>query len=207
MPALIVLQEIFGVNAFIRGVVDRLAGEGFGVIAPDLFWRQEAGVALDPAASDAYPKAMALMNGLDVDLAIVDIATTIAWARKQEWCNGKVGMIGYCLGGKLAFLSASRCSIDAAVSYYGTGIHMLGDDFAPLKAPLLLQIAESDQLCPPEAQAAIKAAAQDNRFVELLSYPGTGHAFARPGAPTYSQADATHADAKALEFIRSALAN
>jgi carboxymethylenebutenolidase len=144
-PAVLVLQEIFGVNAFVRGVCDRLADAGFIAIAPDLFWRQEPGIQL--SESDLEP-ALRLLQGLDQEEAISDCSDAVAYVRALPNCSGRVGAVGYCLGGKLAYLMAMRSKVAAAVSYYGVGIEGVLDEANARTAPLLLHIAADDALCP-----------------------------------------------------------
>ena len=121
--AVVMIQEIFGVNATMRQLSDWVAEMGFIAISPDLFWRQEKGVQLDPDAGQAqWDKAFKLMQGMDQDKAVEDLKSTIAHARKMEGANGKVATMGFCLGGRLAFMTAARTDADANVSYYGVGI-------------------------------------------------------------------------------------
>src|ERR1700730_11498016 len=157
-PAVLVLQEIFGVNAFVRGVCDRLADAGFIAIAPDLFWRQEAGMQLSESDLE---RALHLLQGLDQEEAISDCSDAVAYVRALPNCSGRVGAVGYCLGGKLAYLMAMRSNVAAAVSYYGVGIEGVLDEAKAITAPLLLHIAAEDELCPPPAQTTIHRALED----------------------------------------------
>lgn len=116
-------------------------------------------------------------------------------------CTGKVGSVGYCLGGKLAYLMATRSDTDCSVGYYGVGIEGALGEAANLRKPLLLHIAEKDQFVPPEAQAQVKEALGDNPLVTLHSYPGVDHAFARVGGEHYDQAGAELANRRAAEFL------
>jgi carboxymethylenebutenolidase len=156
-PALgiVLLQEIFGVNAVMRRQADELAGAGFMVIVPDLFWRQQPRVQLDPAIPGDRDTAMRLLEGLDEAMAIADASKCMRYLRKARGCNGKVAALGFCLGGRLAFLMAARTNIDAAVSFYGTGLDKAAHEAATIGSPVLLHIAEQDSVCPPEAQRAI----------------------------------------------------
>jgi carboxymethylenebutenolidase len=201
-PAVLVLQEIFGVNAFVRGVCDRLADAGFVAIAPDLFWRQEAGVQL--SESDLEP-AIRLLQGLDQEEAISDCSDAIAYVRALPNCSGRVGAVGHCLGGKLAYLMAARSKVAAAVSYYGVGIEGVLGEAQAITAPLLLHIAAEDELCPPPAQTAIHAALKDIPGVILDTHAGVGHAFARRGGAPYVPQAAERADVSTLAFLRQHL--
>lgn len=200
--AVIILQEIFGINANIRAVADRYAGEGYVAIAPDLFWRQQPGVELDPASAEDRDRATALMKGLDQQLAIKDCLVAADHARSLIGASGKVGAVGYCLGGKLAYLLAMEQGIAAAVSYYGVAIHAALDLAPKLQSPLMLHIANGDQLCPPQAQSAIKEAMQPfGDRVIILEYPDVGHAFARAGSAAYDKASAVRADEATFSFL------
>jgi len=140
-PAVVVIQEIFGVNRFVRAVADRLAGQGYLAVAPDLFWRIEPGIDITDQSEAEWQKAFQLYQAFDVPKGIEDIAATIATVRKSPACNGKVGAVGYCLGGLLAYLTAARTDSDATVSYYGVGIDNFLAEGEAIKRPLLLHIA------------------------------------------------------------------
>jgi carboxymethylenebutenolidase len=202
--SVVVLQEIFGVNANMRSVAEGLATAGFTAIVPDLFWRQQPGVELNPATD--RERATELMKGLDQDLAVMDALLAAHYVRTLNGGNGKVGAVGYCLGGKLAYLLSMEAGIDAAASYYGVAIQGALDRMGAVRCPLVLHIAEEDQLCPPEAQAAIEqAAAQHSDRVKVMRYAGVGHAFARRGSPVFDQQAAERADNATKELLRANL--
>ena len=199
-PAVVVIQEIFGVNQVMRDITDGLAGQGYLAICPDLFWRIEPGIDITDQSEAEWKKAFELFNAFDVDAGVRDIQATIDAARADGGCNGKVGAVGFCLGGLLAYLTSAKTNADAAVSYYGVGIeNRLGD--AP-KAPVLLHIAEEDQFVPKAAQEAIKAGLSGKAGVELHTYPGRDHAFARVGGEHYNAADAEVAGRRSLDFFK-----
>ena len=199
-PGIVVLQEIFGVNAYMRSVVDWYADHGFIAICPDLFWRQQPGVELTPDES-GRAQAMKLYQGLDRSKAVEDSAAALEFLRQHPSCNGRVAAVGFCLGGNLAYLLSTRFKPDAAVGYYGVGIENFLDEASNLKAPLMLHIGEKDQSCPPEAQAAIHRVLDPNPLVTIHDYPGRGHAFGRPGGDSYHPADAELANLRTLEFL------
>jgi len=200
----VVLQEIFGVNATMRAVADELAAAGFAAIVPDLFWRQQPGVELDPATD--RERAGALMQGLDTDLAVQDALVAARHVGALDGANGKVGAVGYCLGGKLAYLLAMEPEIGAAASYYGVAIQTVLDRMGKVGCPLILHIAEEDPLCPAEAQAAIEqAAAPYSDRVTVIRYPGVGHAFARRNSPPFDAASTDQADRATRDLLRSEL--
>ena len=200
-PAVVVIQEIFGVNAVMRGITDELAAAGYLAICPDLFWRIEPGIDITDQSEAEWKKAFELYQSFDVEQGVEDIAATIAQVRADPGCNGKVGAVGFCLGGLLAFLTGARTDSDASVSYYGVGIENFVGEAKALARPLLLHIAEEDQFVPKEAQAVIIEALKDNPKVELHTYPGRDHAFARKGGAHYDAADAAKAQERTLAFF------
>lgn len=204
-PALIMVQEIFGVNGEMRKKCDAWAEKGYIAIAPDLFWRQEPGVDITDQSKEEWDKAFKLMNGFDIDLGITDLKATLDYIREDEGCNGKVGTIGYCLGGKLTYLMACRSDIDAAVSYYGVGIDgMLGESVS-IQKPLMLHIAEEDEYVSKDAQAKIIAGLSDKHDVTTHSYKGVNHAFSRLNGVHFDQEAATLANQRTDAFIKENL--
>ncbi|HZZ90634.1 MAG TPA: dienelactone hydrolase family protein [Caulobacteraceae bacterium] len=204
-PAIVVIQEIFGVNAVMRGIADDFAAEGYLAVCPDLFWRIEPGVDITDKSQSEWKKAFELYNAFDVDLGVKDIDAAIAFARQDAACGGKVGAVGFCLGGLLAFLSATRTDVDAAVGYYGVGIEKHLGETDQLNDPLLLHIAEEDQFVPKAAQALIVASLKNHPQVELYTYPGRDHAFARKGGEHYDVGDAEIARERTLALFKKAL--
>ena len=205
-PAIVVIQEIFGVNGVMRRITDALAQQGFLAVCPDLFWRIEPGVDITDQSDAEWKKAFALYNAFDVDLGVRDIAATISYARQRPDCTGKVGAVGYCLGGLLAFLTATRTDVDAAVGYYGVGIESRLPEADKLAEPLMLHIAEEDQFVPKAAQAQIISALKNHPQVRIFTYPGRDHAFARAGGEHYDAVDAGAANARTLDLFKKALA-
>jgi carboxymethylenebutenolidase len=195
-PAVIVIQEIFGVNEVVRLAADRLAVEGYLAIAPDLFWRLEPGVDITDRTPAEWDRAFAFMNAFDTDMGVADIQATI---------DGHVGAVGYCLGGRLAFLTATRTDVDAAVGYYGVTIDQYLGEADKLTRPLVLHIAEEDEFVPKDAQARIIAGLKNRPLVEVFTYPGRDHAFAREGGAHFDAQDAAKANARTLEAFRKAL--
>jgi len=201
-PAVVVIQEIFGVNAVMRGIADDLAAAGYLAVCPDLFWRIEPGIDITDQSEADWKKAFELYQAFDVEQGVEDIAATIAAIRGDAGCNGQVGAVGFCLGGLLAFLTGTRTDADASVAYYGVGIDKFVDEAKTLARPLLIHIAEEDEFVPKEAQAVMVAAVKDNPKVELYSYPGRNHAFARKGGAHYDAADAEKANRRTLDFFK-----
>jgi carboxymethylenebutenolidase len=204
--AIIVIQEIFGVNPGIRRKCDRWAELGYLALAPDLFWRLEPGVELDPDVPDQFQQAIGLMQRFDQDQGISDIEATIRDARKRLGGNGKVGCVGYCLGGRLAFMTAARTDIDASVGYYGVGIDNLLREKHAISRPVMLHIAGADHFVGPEIQKAMHEGLDDHPKVTLHDYPGEDHGFAAEMGKRRSEAAAQLADRRTEEFFAQHLA-
>ena len=204
-PAVVVIQEIFGVNQVMRDITDGLAGQGYLAICPDLFWRIEPGIDITDQSDAEWKRAFELFNAFDVDAGVSDIAATIKAVRGDAGCNGKVGAVGFCLGGLLAFLTACRTDADASVSYYGVGTENRLGEAEKLARPLLMHIAEEDQFVPKPAQQIILQALKDHPQIEIHTYPGCDHAFARAGGAHYDEAAARQAGGRTLQFFGKAL--
>lgn len=205
-PIVVCIQEIFGVNHAMRDIAKHWADQGYIAVAPDLFWRQEPGVDITDKSEEEWAKAFELFKGFDVDKGIDDLKATIAHARKMDGSNGKVGTVGFCLGGKLAYLLACRSDADCNVSYYGVGIEELLGEASGIANPLVMHIAEEDGFVPKEAQAKIKDGLAGNDHVAVYSYPGMDHAFARIGGVPYDEANANLANGRSLDAFRQSLA-
>jgi carboxymethylenebutenolidase len=200
-PGIVVLQEIFGVNEFLRNVCDWYAAHGFVAISPDLFWRQEPGVELTDQTKAGWQRAFELYQGLDEAKAVEDSAAAMEFLRKQPSCNGRVGAVGFCLGGNLAWLLSARFKPDCAVGYYGVSIEKTLSEANNLRSPLMLHLAGKDQHCPLEAQEQIRAVLDPNPLVTIHIYPEQDHAFGRPGGEHYDAAAAELANLRTLEFF------
>jgi carboxymethylenebutenolidase len=196
--AIVVIQEIFGINPGIRKMCDDHAANGYVAIAPDLFWRVEPGVELDPDVEAEFMRGVELMMKLDTDTTIRDIEATIREARAR---GGKVGVVGYCMGGRLTYLAAARTDTDASVSYYGGGVDQsLGESHA-IARPLMMHLAEEDKFIDKTAQAAIHQALDGNPHVTIHDYPGQDHAFARAFGHSRNEAAAQLADRRTAAFL------
>lgn len=199
--AIVVIQEIFGVNEGIRRKCDALAASGYLAFAPDLFWRIEPGIELDPDIPDQLQKGFELFGKFDQDDGIKDIEATIKTARAALGPNGKVGCVGYCLGGRLAFMAACRTDGDAFVGYYGVGIDgLLGEQHA-IGKPVLLHIPKADHLVGPDAQKAMHDGLAGNRHVALHDYDGLDHGFATEMGQRRDEAGAQLADGRTAAFF------
>lgn len=204
-PGVVVIQEIFGVNAIMRGVADALAARGFFALCPDLFWRIEPNVQLTDKTKAEWDRAFALMNKFDIDAGVRDIQAAITHLRNMPGCTGKVGAVGYCLGGLLAYLTATRTDSDASVGYYGVNIHTRLDEAKNIKKPLMLHIAAKDQYVPPNAQKQIADTLKSHPLVTLHTYAEMDHAFARVGGEHYDKACADLANGRTDTFFRQYL--
>jgi len=203
--AIVVIQEIFGVNAGIRRKCDRLAEDGYLALAPDLFWRLQPNVELDPDIPEQFQQALGLMARFDQDQGVSDIEATIRFARNSENC-AKVGVVGYCLGGRLAFMTATRTDADACVGYYAVGIDNLLREKHAIANPLMLHIPTGDHFVGPEAQKAMHEGLDDHPKVTLCDYPGLDHGFATEFGQRRNEEGATLADRRTGEFFAKHLA-
>ena len=205
-PGVLVLQEIFGVNAVMREICDGYAAQGYLALCPDLFWRQEPGIQISDRTEAEWARAFELYQGFDEARGVEDAIAALDALRGQPGCSGKAGATGYCLGGKLAYLMATRSSADCSVGYYGVGIEAALGEAANISKPLMLHLAEKDQFVPPEAQAQIKQGLEGNPLVTIHSYPERDHAFARPGGEHYDADDAALANSRTAAFFAEHLA-
>lgn len=204
-PGIVVIQEIFGVNGVMRDIADGLASRGFFALVPDLFWRLQPGIQLTDKSDAEWKQAFALLQRFDIAKGVDDIQAAITHLRALPGVTGKVGALGYCLGGQLAYLAATRTDSDAAVGYYGINIQNLLDEAGNITRPLMLHIAQADTFTPPEAQSKIIAGLKDNRLVTLHTYPQMDHAFARVGGAHYDKAMADLANSRSATFLRQHL--
>ncbi|MEE8444790.1 MAG: dienelactone hydrolase family protein [Alphaproteobacteria bacterium] len=207
-PALVVIQEIFGVNRVMRELCDAYAADGYFAICPDLFWRIEPGIQLTDGSEAEWNRAFELMTAFlpNFQSGVADLMATLAYARSVHGATGKGGCVGYCLGGSLAYAMACASDCDASVGYYPVQIEDSLKRASGIKKPAMFHLAEKDGLCPPEAQARIRAALDPIDAVTLNSYQGVDHAFARPGGQNYDETAADLANSRTAEFFKTHLA-
>jgi carboxymethylenebutenolidase len=203
--AIIVIQEIFGVNPGIQQKCDRLAEAGYLAIAPDLFWRIEPRIELNPDVPEQMQQALATMPRFNQDKSIADIEAAIRYARAQLPEGGKVGCVGYCLGGRLAYMTAARTDVDASVGYYAVGIPDLLREAHAIAHPVMLHIAGADHFVDAETQAAMHAGLDDHAKVTLHDYPGEDHGFATEVGDRRSPDAADLADGRTMAFFAEKL--
>lgn len=199
--AIVVIQEIFGVNPGIRAKCDHWASLGYLGLAPDLFWRIREGVELDPDIPEQFQEALGLMQKLNQDKAVADIEASIREARSRLPDGGRVGCVGYCLGGRLAFMTATRTDVDASVGYYGVGLEGLMSEKHAIARPLLLHIAGADHFVTPDKQALIHEGLDDHERVTIHDYPGEDHGFATESGQRRSEQAAQLADSRTEAFF------
>lgn len=198
--AIIVIQEIFGVNPAIRKKAEDWASLGYLAVAPDVFWRQEPGVEFDPDVPEQFQQAIGFMMKHDFDAGIRDVEAVIHWIRREAGVP-KVGLVGFCMGGKIAYQAAARTDIDASVGYYGVGIdQMLGEKHA-IANPLLLHVPTADGFVPADAQKAMHEGLDDHPKVTLHDYEGLDHGFADTFGARRNEEGAKLADQRTADFF------
>jgi carboxymethylenebutenolidase len=200
-PALVVIVEIRGLNANIRAICDEYAARGYLAIAPDILWRVEPDLDYDPDTEAGWKKAMAINAAFDEAKAVDDLSATLSWIRRHPRSNGVAGALGYCLGGKLAYLMATRTDAQASVGYYGIGIDKALGEAGAIAHPLMLHIAGEDRFVPPEAQHTIVDRLAAVPGAEAHIYPGADHAFARRDGVRFLGEAAALADARTVAFL------
>jgi carboxymethylenebutenolidase len=205
-PAVVVLQELFGVNADIRKHCDELAELGFIGVAPDLFWRQEPGVDLSVTSEADWQHGLRLYQAYDRDAGVRDVKDTAdTVAKTMPECTGQIAVLGYCLGALMTFLTAVRCRVDAAVAYHGADTEKYLGEVGGLHAPLLMHLGEEDEFISKPAQAEIKKALGTEPKATVYSYPGQRHAFSRHNGAHYNAAAAALANGRTSEFLKQLL--
>ncbi len=203
--AVVVIQEIFGVNQVMRDLTDAYAAQGYLAICPDLFWRIEPGIDITDKSEAEWQKAFDLFGKFDVDLGVADLIATLAHVRGMDGCSGKAGSVGYCLGGKLAYLMATRSDADANVSFYGVGLDELIGEADKITKPYLCHVAEKDGFVPPEAQEKFIPVLEANAHATVHVYKAQDHAFARVSGEHYDKASADLANGRTAEFFKAQL--
>jgi carboxymethylenebutenolidase len=200
--SVVVIQEIFGVNADLRETCDELAKQGYIAVSPDLFWRLEPGLDMSDRTEAEWKKGMELYTAFNIETGVADIAATMKAAQGLNGASGKIGVMGFCLGGLMTFITASRHRADAAVVYYGGQTERYLDEAKTLATPLLMHLGEEDEYISKDAQQKIKRALKDLPNVQIYTYPGCSHAFARHGGAHYDAAAASLANGRTADFLK-----
>ena len=205
LAGIVLIQEVLGVNAIMRQTADDYAKAGYQVIVPDLYWRLELGVQLDPEDKVQFAKAFELNRSFDVDSGVEDLKATMLFLRQYPSITGKVGSVGFCSGGKLAYLMATRTDMDANVSYYGVDIDQYLAEAAKIQKPLILHMSGNDEFVPSSAQATIQEGLKDHPLVTIYCYEGVSHGFSRIGSSAYRKEAAELARDRTLAFLKQHL--
>ena len=200
-PAIVVIHEVFGVNADMRQTCDELAAQGYLAVCPDLFWRIAPGLDLSDRTQAELAQAQVLYNAFDLDAGVSDIAATVQATRAMPEVTGKIGVVGYCLGGLLAFLTAARARPDATVAYYPGNADKHVREADRIANPLIVHLAQKDEYIPADAQRQIASALNGQPQVQVYSYPGCGHAFARHRGTAYNAEAAALANRRTADFL------
>ncbi len=201
----VLIQEIFGVNDSMKDTAQQVAEQGYHVLVPDLFWRLKPGIDLTDKTEAEFKQALDYMKQFDQAKGIADLKATVAYARTMDGSNGKVGTMGYCLGGRLAMMMATESDADVNISYYGVGLDGLLGGLDHVAAPLLIHIADEDGFFPAEGRAKVVEAAKARQHVHAYTYPKADHAFARVGGTHWQARAATIANGRSAEALAEAL--
>jgi carboxymethylenebutenolidase len=203
--AVVLIQEIFGVNDAMRAAAAWVADLGFVAVCPDLFWRIEPGIDITDKSEAEWKRAFELFQAFDRAKGMEDLKATLAAARALPGTNGKAGTLGYCLGGAAAFMMAEQSDADVNVSYYGVGLDSLLDGLSAVSKPLVVHIADQDEFFPAEGRAKVVAATKGNPLIHTYVYPKANHAFARVGGVHWNGRAACIANGRTAEALGAAL--
>jgi carboxymethylenebutenolidase len=184
-PGLAICTEVFGVNAHMRSVAERFAAQGFAALVPDLFWRIEPGLEI-PYDKEGLKRGSEIVAAFDMDRGAEDLGEAIGVLRQSRQCNGKIGVVGFCVGGALAYLAAARSGVDAAVSYYGKGIENYLAEAERIRCPMVLHFGGADRFIPPALIDRIASALAHRPKIAVYTYPGVDHGFNSEDRPAYN---------------------
>lgn len=203
-PGLVILQEIFGVNEHIRAVADQYATDGYCVIAPDIFWREgrKIELAYDP---QGFERGLGLLGKLNIDQTAIDLQATVTALKQLSACTGKVGSLGFCMGGLLSFIAAAEAGVDTAVCYYGGGIHQHLDRAKKISCPVLFHFADQDAYIPQQAVQAVRKSLGGRKNVRVIVHAGVDHGFNCWRRPAWNQVTAARARGQSLVHLSESL--
>lgn len=204
-PVIVVLHGIFGINRYIRALCDRLADGGYIVVCPDLFWRMQPGVDLNDQRPEQWRQAFGLYTQFDRDKGVEDIGVTLDYARELPQANGKVAVLGVCMGGLMSYLVAARKNVEAAVIYYAAEIENHLDEAPYVSTPLLVHFAEDDEYVPLQAQLLVAEALSKLPNAVVYTYPGRCHGFANSTGSHYDARAAAIANERTMQFLHANL--
>lgn len=194
-PAIVLLHEIYGVTGWVTETADLFSGRGYRVAAPEMFWRLKPGFTADHRDPRSRDKGLRYRGMIDRDKAVDDISALIAHLKSMPGHNGNIGVTGFCMGGTLTYLAATRLKIDAAVAYYGTQIHEHLDEVSKISCPMVLHMGDKDDHVPEEIAVTIRDALAGQPDVTIHRYDA-GHAFCnthRTHQYQKEQSDISHA--------------
>jgi carboxymethylenebutenolidase len=199
-PGLIICSEAFGVNSHMRSVADRFANRGYLVVVPDLLWR------IEPRMEIAYNEAglkrgSEIAEAFDKDRGTQDVERTLDQLRLRKDCTGKVGILGFCIGGAVAYMAAARAKLDACVSYYGKGIEQYLDEADSVTCPTVLHYAGADRFIPASVIAEVRRALAAKKNIEIYDYPGVDHGFNSEDRRAYNPEVAKLAMGRTLNIL------
>jgi carboxymethylenebutenolidase len=199
-PGILLLPPVFGIEPVIRQLADRYAARGFVVAAPNQFHR-DAEPEMMERTDEGRARALARAQRVDVDQIVDDVRAEIAALRALPQCTGKIGVVGFCFGGRYAFLAAARLDVDAAAAFHPVQIGNSLADAPNVHAPISLHFGVEDPLTPPSEVEAVTAALRSRPDAEVFSYPGATHNFAIPGVPAYDPAVAQLSEDRAFALF------
>ena len=199
-PGILLIQEIFGVNEHIRSVADRLAAEGYVVLAPDLFWRMKPNIELGYDDKD-FAKALEYMRLFNEAEGLDDLKHAANDLRNHSACTGRIGALGFCLGGKLTYRLASHTNLNVAVAYYGVDIDKFLQESDKIKCSIMMHFAAEDKFVPPTAFNKIKEGLAEKPNFELHLYEGVDHGFNCDVRDSYNKEAADLAWDRSLELF------
>jgi len=203
-PGMVVLSEVYNANHWARSVADLYAAEGYVVIVPDLYWRQEPGQYL-PYTQEGQQRARALGAAMALPLFIQDLHACADWLRKRPDCTGRIGTLGFCFGGRLAWLGLSHHAVDVGVAYYATGLADSLDDAKTIDGPLMMHFGSLDYRVPPDLYEKIRGSLAGKPHTHTYWYEGADHGFNRDGYPPYHPEAAALARQRSLDFFKQHL--
>lgn len=199
-PGLVLLAEIYNANHWVRGVCERYAAQGYVVMAPDLYWRQAPGQYLDYTPEDQQ-RGRALAAEMDLGLFVEDLKASADWLRARPECTGRVGTVGYCLGGKLVWIGLANKAVDAGVAYYAVQLADFLDDAKRIDAPIMMHFGSLDHRVPPDLYAKIQESLAGKPDASTFWYEGADHGFDRNGYPPHHPEASGLAGQRTRDFL------